>query len=46
LTGERPAASLGVLFDRMAGEVSAFRGLTWAGLGDTGGGVPVGGQAT
>jgi NADH-quinone oxidoreductase subunit G len=36
VTGEPLPGNLPALFNRMAEEVPAFRGLTWAGLGDTG----------
>jgi NADH-quinone oxidoreductase subunit G len=36
LTGQAGPASIEALFNQMAGEVPAFHGLTWAGLGDTG----------
>jgi NADH-quinone oxidoreductase subunit G len=36
VTGDVIPESLEGLFDQMAAEVVAFRGLTWAGLGDTG----------
>ena len=36
VTGENGFSSIEGLFNQMAGEVPAFNGLTWAGLGDTG----------
>jgi NADH-quinone oxidoreductase subunit G len=36
MTGQRVPVSIEGLFNQMATEVSAFNGLTWAGLGDTG----------
>jgi NADH-quinone oxidoreductase subunit G len=36
LTGQAAVVSIEGLFNRMAGEVAGFHGLTWAGLGDTG----------
>jgi hypothetical protein len=36
VTGETMPATIEGLFNRMAGEVPEFNGLTWAGLGDTG----------
>jgi predicted molibdopterin-dependent oxidoreductase YjgC len=36
VTGERYPESLEGLFNRMARELPAFQGLTWAGLGDLG----------
>jgi NADH-quinone oxidoreductase subunit G len=36
VTGRGGFTSLEALFSQMAGEVPAFRGLTWAALGDTG----------
>jgi NADH-quinone oxidoreductase subunit G len=36
LTGQDGAATVEGLFNQMAAEVPAFKGLTWAGLGDTG----------
>lgn len=36
LTGESSHLSIEALFNRMAGAVPAFKGLTWAALGDTG----------
>jgi NADH-quinone oxidoreductase subunit G len=41
LTGQDDAVSIEGLFNQMAGETSAFAGLTWAGLGETGATVPV-----
>jgi NADH-quinone oxidoreductase subunit G len=41
LTGERLSGHLPGLFDRMATEVPAFRGLTWSALGALGANVPV-----
>jgi len=35
-TGQAGAATIEGLFNQMAGQVPAFKGLTWAGLGDTG----------
>jgi predicted molibdopterin-dependent oxidoreductase YjgC len=39
LTGEPVPSTMEGLFNRMTAEVPAFRGLTWAGIGDTGVGV-------
>jgi NADH-quinone oxidoreductase subunit G len=36
VTGQNGFASIEGLFNQMAAEVPAFKGLTWAGLGDTG----------
>jgi len=36
VTGQGGFATLEGLFNQMAGEVTAFQGRTWAGLGDTG----------
>ncbi len=36
LSGQDDYATIEGLFNHMATEVPAFRGLTWAGLGDTG----------
>jgi NADH-quinone oxidoreductase subunit G len=36
VTGQNGFVSIEGLFNQMAGEVPAFKGLTWAGLGDTG----------
>jgi hypothetical protein len=36
VTGQAGTVSIEGLFNRMAGEVSGFEGLGWAGLGDTG----------
>ena len=36
ITGQDGFVSIEGLFNLMAAEVSAFQGLTWAGLGDTG----------
>jgi len=41
LTGERMPDSMAALFNRMAGELPALHGVTWAGLGDQGMTVPV-----
>jgi NADH-quinone oxidoreductase subunit G len=41
VTGEKLPTNLPALFNRMAHEVAAFRGLSWAGLGDEGTTVPV-----
>lgn len=41
LTGEQLPGHLPGLFDRMASEVPAFRGLSWSALGDCGATVPV-----
>jgi NADH-quinone oxidoreductase subunit G len=41
VTGQDGFASIEGLFNLMASEVPAFKGLTWAGLGDTGVTVPV-----
>jgi len=36
VTGQNGFASIEGLFNQMAAEVPAFKGLTWAGLGDAG----------
>ena len=36
ITGQDGFVSIEGLFNQMAGEIAAFNGLTWAGLGDTG----------
>jgi predicted molibdopterin-dependent oxidoreductase YjgC len=36
ITGQAGTVSIEGLFNRMAGEVPGFQGLSWAGLGDTG----------
>jgi NADH-quinone oxidoreductase subunit G len=41
VTGKDGFASIEGLFNRMADEVPGFKGLSWAGLGDTGVTVPV-----
>ncbi|MBM3877901.1 MAG: NADH-quinone oxidoreductase subunit L, partial [Verrucomicrobia bacterium] len=41
ITGQDGFATIEGLFDRMAKEVPAFNGLTWAALGDTGVSVQV-----
>jgi NADH-quinone oxidoreductase subunit G len=41
LAGVSPLGSLEAVFNRMAGEVAAFRGVTWAALGDAGVTVPL-----
>jgi NADH-quinone oxidoreductase subunit G len=41
VTGQNGFVSIEGLFNQMAKEVPAFRGLTWAALGDTGATVPV-----
>ncbi len=41
LTGEAAPANLEQLFNQMAREVPAFKGVTWAALGDTGVTVPL-----
>jgi NADH-quinone oxidoreductase subunit G len=41
VTGQDGITSLEGLFNQMAAEVPAFRGLTWAGLGETGVTVPL-----
>ncbi len=41
VTGQNGFASIEGLFNQMAQEVPAFKGLTWAGLGDTGVTVPI-----
>jgi NADH-quinone oxidoreductase subunit G len=41
ITGRRSSASIEGLFNQMAEHVPAFKGLTWAGLGDTGVTIPV-----
>jgi predicted molibdopterin-dependent oxidoreductase YjgC len=40
VTGQNGYVSIEGLFNQMAGEVPAFKGLTWAGLGDAGVTVP------
>ena len=41
VTGQNGFASIEGLFNQMVGEVTAFAGLAWAGLGDTGASVPI-----
>ena len=41
VTGQNGFATIEGLFNQMAAEVPAFKGLTWAGLGDTGVSVPI-----
>ena len=41
VTGQDGFVSIEGLFNQMAGEVPAFKGLTWAALGDTGVTVPI-----
>jgi NADH-quinone oxidoreductase subunit G len=41
VTGKHGFASIEGLFNLIAGEVAGFKGLTWAGLGDTGVTVPI-----
>jgi NADH-quinone oxidoreductase subunit G len=41
VTGQNGFVSIEGLFNAMAGEIPAFDGLTWAGLGDTGKTVPL-----
>ena len=41
VTRKKSPVSIEGLFNEMAGEVPAFNGLTWAGLGDTGASVPI-----
>ncbi len=41
VTGQNGFVTIEGLFNRMAKEVPAFNGLTWAGLGDTGVTVPI-----
>jgi NADH-quinone oxidoreductase subunit G len=41
ITGQAGTVSLEGLFNRMAGEVPGFQGLSWAGLGDTGATVKI-----
>ena len=41
LTGAPPTLNMEGLFNQMAGEVPAFSGVTWAGLGDLGATVPI-----
>src|SRR2546429_392056 len=41
VTGQNGCVSIEALFNQMAKEVPAFSGLTWAGLGDLGGTVPI-----
>ena len=40
-TGQNGYASIEGLFNQMAGEISAFKDLTWAGLGDMGVSIPL-----
>jgi NADH-quinone oxidoreductase subunit G len=41
VTGQDGFVSIEGLFNQMAGEIPAFKGLTWAALGDTGVTVPI-----
>jgi NADH-quinone oxidoreductase subunit G len=41
VTGQAGFVSIEGLFNQMAAEVPAFKGLTWAGLGDTGATVSI-----
>jgi NADH-quinone oxidoreductase subunit G len=41
VTGQNGFVTIEGLFNEMAKDVSAFNGLTWAGLGDTGATVPI-----
>ena len=41
VTGQNGFLTIEGLFNEMAKDVSAFNGLTWAGLGDTGAMVPI-----
>jgi len=41
VTGQNGWLTIEGLFNQMAGEVPAFKGLTWAGLGDLGATVPI-----
>jgi NADH-quinone oxidoreductase subunit G len=41
VTGQNGFASIEGLFNQMAGEVPAFKGMTWAGLGDLGMTAPI-----
>jgi NADH-quinone oxidoreductase subunit G len=41
VTGQDSFVSIEGLFNQMAAEVPAFKGLTWAGLGDNGASVPI-----
>jgi predicted molibdopterin-dependent oxidoreductase YjgC len=41
ITGQNGLATIEGLFNQMAREVPAFKGLTWAGLGDMGATVPI-----
>jgi NADH-quinone oxidoreductase subunit G len=41
VTGQNGFVSIEGLFNQMAAEVPAFKGLTWASLGDTGRNVPI-----
>ena len=41
VTGQKSPSTIEGLFNQMAQEVSAFNGLTWAGLGDTGATVQI-----
>ncbi len=41
VTGQNGFVSIEGLFNQMAGEIPAFNGLTWAGLGDLGASVPI-----
>ena len=40
-TGQNGFTTIEGLFNQMAREVPAFKGLTWAGLGDLGAAVPI-----
>ncbi len=41
VTGQNGFVSIEGLFNQMAGEVPAFKGMTWAGLGDLGATAPI-----
>jgi NADH-quinone oxidoreductase subunit G len=41
ITGRNGFASIEGLFNQMAAEIPAFKGLTWAGLGEMGASVPI-----
>jgi predicted molibdopterin-dependent oxidoreductase YjgC len=41
VTGRNGASSIEGLFNQMAAEIPAFKGLTWAALGDTGVTIPI-----
>jgi NADH-quinone oxidoreductase subunit G len=41
VTGQNGYASIEGLFNQLAGEITPYAGLTWAGLGDTGMNIPI-----